>query len=136
MIARIRNIVFDTRNPRELADFWVKVLGGTILPTGDDTWVTVSDAAGRRVSCQLSPDHEPPKFPDTRGSQQVHLDLDVDDIDEAERQVLALGATRVTEPHEEIDFRVFRDPAGHTFCLVDSVAEAAAAADPTGGSGA
>lgn len=53
-------------------------------------------------------------------------------LTEAEKQVLALGATRVTEAHEEIDFRVFRDPAGHTFCLIDQTAEATG---PTGGSG-
>ncbi|MFD1049894.1 VOC family protein [Kibdelosporangium lantanae] len=43
MIAAIRSVVLDTRNPRELADFWAKVLGGTILPESDDTWVVVTD---------------------------------------------------------------------------------------------
>ena len=32
--------------------------------------------------------------------------------------VLALGATRVTEAIEDDTYRVYRDPAGHTFCLV------------------
>jgi hypothetical protein len=32
--------------------------------------------------------------------------------------VLALGATRVTGAVEDGTFRVYRDPAGHTFCLV------------------
>ncbi|TCO53621.1 VOC family protein [Actinocrispum wychmicini] len=117
MVTRIRNIVLDTRKPLELAEFWAAVLGGTIS-VNDDTWVVVTDPAGRRLVCQLAPDHEPPAFPDPKGSQQVHLDLDVDDIDEVERQVLALGATRVTAPHVETDFRVFRDPAGHPFCLI------------------
>ena len=40
------------------------------------------------------------------------------DIGEAEAKVLALGATRVTDAHPEEDFRVYRDPAGHPFCLV------------------
>jgi hypothetical protein len=35
--------------------------------------------------------------------------------------VLELGATRVTDAPGEDDFRVFRDPAGHTFCLVFGV---------------
>jgi catechol 2,3-dioxygenase-like lactoylglutathione lyase family enzyme len=117
MIGRIRNIVLDARRPRELADFWVGVLGGRVVAE-DDTWIAVVDGAGRRIAFQLSPGHEPPQFPDERGSQQIHLDLDVDDIDEAERRVVALGATRVTEPHEETDFRVFLDPAGHPFCLI------------------
>lgn len=48
----------------------------------------------------------------------MHLDILVDDPDAAERQVLELGATRVTDAIGEDDFRVFRDPAGHPFCLV------------------
>jgi predicted enzyme related to lactoylglutathione lyase len=118
MIGSIRSVVLDSRKPRELAEFWVRVLGGSIVSDSDDTWVVVRDASGGRLACQLSPEHEPPTFPDPRGSQQIHLDLDVQDVDEAERQVLALGATKVTETHEQTDFRVFRDPAGHPFCLI------------------
>ena len=71
-----------------------------------------------RLAFQLAPDHEPPRFPDPRGSQQFHLDVEVDDVDDAESKVLALGATRVTDAIGEDDFRVYRDPAGHPFCLV------------------
>jgi catechol 2,3-dioxygenase-like lactoylglutathione lyase family enzyme len=84
----------------------------------DETWSVVTDPQGRRFAFQLSPEHEPPRFPDPQGSQQLHLDIEVDDIDTAERDVLALGATRVPDAHGEDRFRVFRDPAGHTFCLV------------------
>jgi hypothetical protein len=45
----------------------------------------------------------------------MHLDITVQDIDEAEVQVLALGATRL--PSTEPGFRVYADPAGHPFCL-------------------
>jgi hypothetical protein len=37
----------------------------------------------------------------------------VDDLDEAELQVIELGAKKLTESD-----RVFSDPAGHPFCLV------------------
>lgn len=84
----------------------------------DDTWVVLTDPAGRRLAFQHSPQHQPPKFPDPAGSQQFHLDIRVDDPDAAEPRVLALGATRVTDAVGEENFRVFRDPAGHTFCLV------------------
>lgn len=78
----------------------------------------VTDPQGTRFACQLSPGHEPPRFPDPCGSQQFHLDIEVGDIDTAEHDVLALGATRVTDAVSEDRFRVYRDPAGHTFCLV------------------
>ena len=122
MIGKLRSVVMDTRDPRALAGFWAGVLGGDVdAEDGDDTWVVLTDPTGRRLAFQLSPDHEPPRFPDTRGSQQFHLDVFVDDVDAAEADVLALGATRVPDAIGEDDFRVYRDPAGHPFCLVYSV---------------
>jgi catechol 2,3-dioxygenase-like lactoylglutathione lyase family enzyme len=117
MIGTLRSVVVDCKDPRGLADFYAGVLGG-VPEAEDDTWVVLTDPSGRRLAFQLSPEHEPPTFPDPRGSQQFHLDVAVTDIDDAERQVLALGATRVTDVHVEDHFRVYRDPAGHTFCLV------------------
>jgi catechol-2,3-dioxygenase len=117
MIGKLRSVVLDCRDPLALATFYAGVLGGTVEKE-DDTWVVLTDPTGRRLAFQLAPEHEPPRFPDPRGSQQFHLDIVVDDADSAERDVLALGATRVTDVVEDNFFRVFRDPAGHTFCLV------------------
>lgn len=43
---------------------------------------------------------------------QVHRDVKVPDLDEAEAAVLALGATKA-EHQPETTFRVYPDPAGH-----------------------
>ncbi len=48
--------------------------------------------------------------------QQLHLDVVVDDLDTAEEETLALGATKA-EHQPGNSFRVFLDPAGHPFCL-------------------
>lgn len=117
MIGQLRSVVVDCKDPHGLATFYSELLGGT-LDSGDDAWVVLTGQDGRRLAFQYSPEHEPPRFPDPRGSQQFHLDVVVDDADIAERQVLELGATRVTDAVGEDHFRVFRDPAGHTFCLV------------------
>ncbi len=120
MIGKLRSVVVDCKDPEKLAGFYQEVLGGT-LHTEDPTWSVLTDPTGRRLAFQLSPDYEPPLFPDPRGSQQFHLDIrigDDDNIDDAERDVLALGATRVTSAVEDGSFRVFKDPAGHPFCLV------------------
>ena len=117
MIGKLRSVVLDCRDPLALASFYAGVLGGTVEKE-DDTWVVLTDPTGRRLAFQLAPEHEPPRFPDPRGSQQFHLDIAIDDADVAERDVLALGATRVADAVEDNLFRVFRDPAGHTFCLV------------------
>ncbi len=116
MIGNLRSVVLDTKDPAGLATFYSEVLGGTVRHD-DETWSVATDPRGRRIACQLSPDHEPPRFPDPRGSQQIHLDIEVDDVETAEGGVLALGASRVTAVDED-RFRVYRDPAGHTFCLV------------------
>ncbi len=117
MIGRLRSVVVDCKDPKGLAAFYSGVLGGTV-DVVDDTWVVLTDPDGRRLAFQYSPQHAPPRFPDPSGSQQFHLDVLVDDVDEAERRVRQLGATRVDEAVGEDRFRVFRDPAGHTFCLV------------------
>jgi catechol 2,3-dioxygenase-like lactoylglutathione lyase family enzyme len=121
MIGTLRSVVIDCRDPRRLADFYAGLLGGVPV-ADDDTWVVLTDPSGRRLAFQYCPQHEAPLFPDPRGSQQFHLDIAVSGIDDAEPEVLALGATRVTDAVGEEHFRVYRDPAGHTFCLVWGVA--------------
>jgi hypothetical protein len=41
----------------------------------------------------------------------------VDDLDVAQPQVLALGATLLEGSDKPIGWRVYADPAGHPFCL-------------------
>lgn len=126
MIGRLRSVVLDCKDPTALAGFYAGVLGGTI-EAEDETWVVLTDPDGVRLAFQLSPEHEPPVFPDPRGSQQFHLDIRIgeEDVDNAERAVLALGATREERAVGEDHFRVFRDPAGHTFCFVWAASDAA-----------
>jgi len=114
MIARLGTVVFDCRDPHALARFYCELLGWHVTRVDGD-WADIGDGRGVRFSFQHAPGHEPPRWPDPRYPQQVHLDLDVDDIAEAEARVLALGATRL--PSTEPGFRVYADPAGHPFCL-------------------
>jgi hypothetical protein len=58
-------------------------------------------------------------WPGQEHPQQEHLDFSVDDLDEGERRVLAIGARRHTlQPGQS--FRVYLDPVDHPFCLVAS----------------
>jgi hypothetical protein len=77
----------------------------------------IGDAPDRPgLAFQLAPGYRPPAWPDPASPQQMHLDVRVDDLDQAEAAVLALGAR--TLPGGGDTFRVFTDPAGHPFCLV------------------
>ena len=116
MIGRLKTVVLDAAAMDTEAQFWSAVLGIPVVHRGDD-WTTL-EGHGVRLAVQLAPDHMPPQWPDPTRPQQLHLDIQVDDPDEAERKVLALGARRLPDPADAEDFRVFTDPAGHPFCLV------------------
>jgi len=67
MIGKLRSVVVDCKDPLQLATFYQGVIGGS-LAKEDDTWVVLTESSGRRLAFQLSPEHEPPQFPDPRGS--------------------------------------------------------------------
>jgi predicted enzyme related to lactoylglutathione lyase len=85
----------------------------------EDDWHMVLVAGEPRVGVQLAPDHVAPEWPDGN-AQQIHLDLWVDDIDSAHKEVMSLGARLLkaaTESESADNFQVYADPAGHPFCL-------------------
>ncbi|MEV0384052.1 VOC family protein [Nonomuraea sp. NPDC050643] len=115
-IAEYRSVVLDCPDPGALAEFYAKLLGWPILSVEED-WAVVSDG-GPRLAFQLAADHQPPRWPDPDHPQQLHLDLAVDDLDEAEAQTVKIGASKHEhQPSADDEFRVFLDPAGHPFCL-------------------
>jgi len=117
MIGRLEKTVFDCPDPRALAAFYAEVLGMRVNEDHDD-WVVIGRERGmRELAFQRASVWVPPRWPDPNHPQQVHVDIRVDDVDAAERAVLALGARRLPATRET-GFRVFADPAGHPFCLV------------------
>jgi hypothetical protein len=54
----------------------------------------------------------------------MHLDLAVDDLEEAERRATALGAVKAGHQPGGDRFKVYIDPAGHPFCLASLAASA------------
>src|SRR6185436_15269861 len=55
MIGNLRSVVLDTKDPRQLGQFYEAVLGGTFEAV-DDTWSVLTDPTGRRLAFQLSPE--------------------------------------------------------------------------------
>ena len=110
-------VVFDAADLAAESAFWAGVLGGTV--DAEDDWHMVEVDGRARVGVQLAPDHRQPEWPDGT-PQQIHLDLWVDDVDEAHALVMSLGA-RVLKEAEDTPtpdaFQVYADPAGHPFCL-------------------
>ncbi|AXG78197.1 VOC family protein [Streptomyces paludis] len=118
-IATLCTVVLDCPDPAALARFYAGVLGGEVVAEreGPDAWFELTGAGGTTLAFQAAPGYVPPSWPAPNGSQQFHLDLDVTDLDAAEEQVLALGATVLDAADRKRSFRVYADPAGHPFCL-------------------
>ena len=101
-----------------LARFYHELLG---WPYGSNEpgWVTLRPlGGGAGLSFQSEDTHVRPVWPGVAGAQQMqmHLDIEVDDLDEAGAHAIAIGATLADfQPQEDV--RVYLDPAGHPFDL-------------------
>jgi predicted enzyme related to lactoylglutathione lyase len=115
-IGELYDVVIDCPDPDGLAEFYRQVVGGEVTDS-DGEWTTLVTPRGR-VSFQRVDDYSPPRWPGQEHPQQVHLDVLVTDLDEAEPLVLGLGATLLAGSAKPVGFRVYADPAGHPFCLV------------------
>ena len=123
MIAKLQCVVLDCADVGELAGFYHSLLGGVVNQPDrrwslDDDWSTLHTDTGLVLAFQRVADYQPPHWPDSAYPQQFHLDLGVQDLDEAQDQALAHGATLLDPGDGERSWRVYADPAGHPFCLV------------------
>jgi catechol 2,3-dioxygenase-like lactoylglutathione lyase family enzyme len=110
--------VLDTPDPRALAAFYQQLLGWSIGQDEPD-WVTLRPPdGGSGLSFQAEPNHVAPRWPAGPGDpqMQLHLDIEVEDLDEAGAFATALGAT-LAAYQPQADVRVYLDPVGHPFCL-------------------
>ncbi|MFF3669705.1 VOC family protein [Microtetraspora malaysiensis] len=123
MIAELQCVVLDCPDPLQLAEFYRSLLGGTVNKQDrrwalNDNWSTLHTPHGLVLAFQRASDYRPPQWPDPSRPQQFHLDFGVPDLDQAQAQVLAWGATVLDEGSDGRCWRIYADPAGHPFCLV------------------
>jgi hypothetical protein len=121
-IARFPSIVLDCPDPLALATFYGTMLDWTVDTANadeSDGWIDVKADYGQCLSFQRVEDYKAPIWPGQEVPQQMHLDVVVDDLDTAEAEVIALGASK-HEHQPGTTFRVMLDPAGHPFCLCTS----------------
>ena len=114
----LTSAVLGTPDPRGLVRFYQQILGWPIRDD-EEHWVTLRPADGSTgLSFQREPDHVPPVWPPEPGTQQMqlHLDIEVDDLEAAVAVATGAGATVAGfQPQDGV--RVCLDPAGHPFCL-------------------
>lgn len=109
----VMGVTFDCADASALARFWSGMLGAPVVYDADGVAML---GGPRPVLFQSVESYNPPRWPDPAHPQQVHLDVQVPDLDAGEAAALEVGAVRL--PGEGDGFRVFADPAGHPFCLV------------------
>jgi catechol 2,3-dioxygenase-like lactoylglutathione lyase family enzyme len=114
-VAELGVVVLDCPDPAALAGFYAGVLGGSV--EGEGEWVDLKVPGGQALAFQQAPGYVAPEWPAPDHSQQFHLDLTVEDLDAAEKEVLALGARPLDTEDRSRGWRVYADPAGHPFCL-------------------
>ncbi len=122
-------VILDCPDALELGRFYAELLGWSMEDDSGRDWTTLVPPEGGvspdnpdgrpSLAFQRIDDWVAPTWPGGSHPQQFHLDFSVDDIDEAEPGVLALGARRHEhQPSQDGGFRVYLDPAGHPFCLI------------------
>jgi predicted enzyme related to lactoylglutathione lyase len=112
-------VALDAPDGRALAHFYAELLGWQIF--GDDereAAVAPSKDAGYNLAFQTEDHYVRPVWPAAAGEPQMsmHLDIQVDDLEEAVAHAVKVGADLAAyQPQETV--RVMLDPAGHPFCL-------------------
>jgi catechol 2,3-dioxygenase-like lactoylglutathione lyase family enzyme len=131
---QFRQVVLDTTDARELAEFYRQLLGwqyrpgdeppaaGEPDPMGEDWLVLRAPGDGVGIAFQNVAALPKATWPEGPIPQQLHLDLTVSsqaEFDAQHERALDLGAQllldRSDDPEEPL--RVYGDPAGHPFCI-------------------
>jgi hypothetical protein len=119
---RLRLTVIDCPHPVALATFYADLLSLEVeelegVSPEEVTWIEILDQGVSVLAFQQIDNYVAPTWPEGAVPQQLHLDIAVTNLDEGEAWVLAHGATKdPVQPGS--NFRVYRDPIGHPFCLV------------------
>ncbi|MFJ4922781.1 VOC family protein [Streptomyces sp. NPDC088725] len=114
-------LVLDCSEPAELAEFYSSFFDAEVRIGADPDFVEIVGHGGVHLAIHRDHGYAPASWPRPETSQQAHLRILVarEDIDEAEREAIALGARPIETKDNggPRDVRVYSDPAGHSFIL-------------------
>lgn len=122
MEIKLLEFMIDCKAPRELADFYVALLGWKIAFEHEQYVLIYPDDKEKGtypgISFQRNLDFVPPVWPEEPGAQQAmaHLDFAVENLEEAVKHAISCGATQAEKQYSD-EWRVMFDPVGHPFCL-------------------
>lgn len=107
----IKYILIDAEDPEKLADFWGKTLGRPIKKRFGP-YIELGSNDVPKVSIQKVGKRTP-------GKNNVHFDLQTDDLDTSQSYIESLGGRLVEVQRKgKWEWRIMADPEGNVFCLV------------------
>lgn len=114
-------ISLDCADPGQLSNFWAELLGEEIVLVAEEVAVVKLDHL--LLTATRVENYAVPTWPTGSVPKQEHIDLDVDELESAERRALSLGAARAQSQPDPDSYLVLLDPAGHPFCLTTQIPE-------------
>ena len=126
-VARIQDVVVDSRHPASLARFWASVLDDYAVAPYDEAELGRLRAAGIHsvegdptVLVEAAPGVTPRFFfqlvPEAKAvKNRLHLDLRCDDVGIEVERICGLGGTVLATYDDHV---VLADPEGNEFCLL------------------
>ncbi len=120
-LLKLGSISLDCADSHELASFYSRLLdkmiaydvNGFSAIRLDGVWLSFRSVEGYRA----------PTWPDSLIPQQIHLDFAVADLGLGELAALKAGAVKMELQPSPERWLVFKDPAGHPFCLSSLIPE-------------
>lgn len=112
-------VQLDAPDGAGLARFYQRLLGWQIFnESSDGAALAPSQDAGYNLAFETEKNYVRPVWPTEEGKPQMsmHLDIQVDDLDEAVAYAVSVGA-ELASYQPQLTVRVLLDPAGHPFCL-------------------
>jgi predicted enzyme related to lactoylglutathione lyase len=112
---RVATVMFNSENPEELVKFWCKVLGVKAHPHNESTehiWLFPTEEENFKLGFQRVAKK-------SSQSQEVHIDISVDNLDETEMLVKKGGGShfKTTRLTNGFEWRILKDPQGNAFCI-------------------
>ena len=120
MTNRWSGITIDCADPTSLAGFWRALLDRPLSTEhAGPGWATIGSRLDDQPRLTFQRVPEP-----NAGKVRLHIDVEVDDIDDGRDEVERLGGRWTGQRHDypgEGVVIVMTDPEGHEFCLVQYV---------------
>ena len=105
-------------DPRALAEFYHLVLGWDVALSQDE-YAEITNGSTRILFTRVD-EYQGSGWPTSAAPKRYHLCLQAEDVPEAIRRCLKLGARKPEFQPGGSRWTVLTDPAGHPFCLAQA----------------